>query len=232
MSIIITEEEFNNSILHLLGMTVSLPWKGYGTALFLELGELQIKGKTHQNHPNGEACIIPNWEWRIEKNHRIICGSSNSLPKIDNSIKQLQGLVVNTINLDGNIPELIICFSNNYLLRTMSLVNGEPGWYIKDNKGKYLSYERGAFILSDGDEQRELPTAEEVESDQLALDASERWGVPVDEPIGGNCNSCKFFVRIDGDSYLLGYGICILAESKFDGHIVSQSSGCPKFSAK
>lgn len=37
---VITRAEANEKLLALTGLPVSLPWKGYGSAIFFELGDL------------------------------------------------------------------------------------------------------------------------------------------------------------------------------------------------
>ena len=59
----VTADEFQALIAPLLGMPISHPWKGYGSAIFLELGALDEA----KNNSNGEACICVEWDWRVER---------------------------------------------------------------------------------------------------------------------------------------------------------------------
>jgi hypothetical protein len=226
----ISIDVFNNLVSPLIGKTVSLPWKGYGSALFLEIGELQPLEYDRQIYPSGEACLMPNFEWRIEDADKIICGSSDSLPKIDESIKLLQGLIIKAIILNDKIPELNISFSNGFMLRTMSMYAGEPEWYIKCLNGKILSIKNGSLVQTDSDSAPDELSDEEKVYEQLTEKTVERWGVLLLEPVGGNCNNCKYFVCLNGNYYLLDYGVCISDSSQYDGRVVNRLSGCPDFS--
>ncbi len=225
----ISIKEFNEFVSPLAGMKVSLTWKGYGSALFLELGELQPLEYPSQNYCSGEACISPGFEWRIEKTKRIICGSSNSLPNIEKGIKFVQGLIVKAIQLGGKLPELIISFSDGYRLRTMSMTSGEPMWGIRCKDGKRLSFDKGSLVQTWGNEPPDELSPEEKEERQLAANAEVRWKVPKSDPLYGDCTNCKYFVGLDGDSSLLDYGVCISDMSQFDGRVVYVLSGCPEF---
>ena len=55
--IVLSSEAFQELVQPLIGLTVSLPWKGYGSAIFLELGALAPLESPHQRHNEGEACI-------------------------------------------------------------------------------------------------------------------------------------------------------------------------------
>ena len=67
------------------GMPVSHSWRGYGSALFLEFGNLTAQLRNDGSpwlrkdgsalHPNGEVTLMIEWSWRIEDEHSIICGS-------------------------------------------------------------------------------------------------------------------------------------------------------------
>src|SRR5882724_10666570 len=76
-------EEVQTLIRPLIGLVVSLPWKGYGSAIFLELGRLAPLEYPRQRHNEGEACISVQWDWRVESKTKVLYGSSNSGPNIE-----------------------------------------------------------------------------------------------------------------------------------------------------
>jgi hypothetical protein len=84
-------------------------------------------------------------------------------------------------------------------------------------------------IVKKGDEAGPDETIEEKEYINFIDNIVERLGKPIEEPISGNCNSCKYFFSIDGDFALLDYGVCLNKESKFHQHVVKTDSGCPVF---
>jgi hypothetical protein len=225
-------EEFDNLVLPLIGLPISSPWRGYGSAIFLELGKLRPPANPRFKHLKGEACLSIDWDWRIETDEKIIFGSSNSRPKIDKGLSLLTNLKLSQIKLIGKPSEILIVLSNGLRLQSMVMVTGDPQWSIKLLDGTWLSHENGSLVRMNGDEGSGGLTPEEIEIDDLADKASNRWGTPFLEPIIGNCSRCKYFVMIDGDFALSDYGVCISSDSSFDSRVVSNSSGCPKFISK
>ena len=71
-------------------MPVSLAWKGYGSAVFLELGQLLPPEGERARHERGEACLAIEWDWRVEKTSSVLFGSSDSGPEIEAGILGLQ----------------------------------------------------------------------------------------------------------------------------------------------
>ena len=83
----ITPAQFNDLTVPLKSMTISHAWRGYGSAVFIELGEL-TKGKGR--NPSGKATLMLEWSWRVEGARSIAFGSFSSDTKIESG---LQGLV-------------------------------------------------------------------------------------------------------------------------------------------
>jgi hypothetical protein len=52
----------------MLGMEVTHVWRGYGSALFLEMGKLtpQMRRDGTPGNPKGEMELMIEWNWRIE----------------------------------------------------------------------------------------------------------------------------------------------------------------------
>ena len=222
----LTLAEANLLVQPLIGLPVSLPWKGYGSAIFLELGNL-TPSKRLEHHNEGEACIYIEWDWRVEGGSTIQYGSSNSRPDIKRGIEHLRGASIEKILIHGQVPELLIQFSNAQRLMSAAMVTGDPEWSIKLPDTNWVSCEGGVVYVGDGSGTE--TTAEEKITIAHAESTAERWGAPVAEPIEGRCNNCKWFVRIDGDFDLLDFGACTSSTSTFDGRIVNVKSGCGAF---
>jgi hypothetical protein len=117
------------------GLRLSKAWRGYGSALFFELGELlTVKSKrkngTITESERGEYTLMIEWDWRIEKKNSIWFGSSCSQKLIDARLKRLSGAFVNSVQLEGRIPELYVTLSNGMWLRTCSMTGGQNRWTI------------------------------------------------------------------------------------------------------
>jgi hypothetical protein len=221
-------DEFQALIRPLIGLAVALPWKGYGSAIFLELGRLSPRDSQRQHHSQGEASISVEWNWRVECGVSVLYGSSNRSPAINQGIASLLGTKIESLSLVGEIPELVVRFSNGHCLRSMIMVTGDPAWGIRLPGGNNVSAEAGAPRIDAG---RYEPTVQEKTAFARAEAAATRWGAPSIEPDPGRCLDCTWFVPIDGDGHLLDYGVCIADTSPFDGRAVSRDSGCPSFTA-
>ena len=217
--------EIQSLLQSLVGLTVSLPWKGYGSALFLELGQLTPVVYRRYQHEKGEACIEVEWDWRVEEGARVLYGSSNSRPEIASGIGSLQGTRIESIDVVGDVPELVIRFSNGQCLRSMVMLTGEPMWSIRLPDGRWVRVEGGRVRF-----EAEIPEpAREEGLFAVEEKTAARWGVPQAEPKPGRCADCVWYVRLDGDADLLDYGVCASSASPLDGRVVNLDSGCPAF---
>ena len=227
MATVLSEQAFRDCLKPLHGLQVSLAWKGYGSAIFLELGRLSAPENDRGQHGRGEACLSVEWDWRVERESSVLFGSSNTRPEIEVGIRGLQGSRIENIEAVGAVPELVALFSNGQRLQSMIMTNGDPQWGIKLPSGSWLSVKGGLLLL---DAEPEGSTEEYTNESKVTENATSRWGVPIAEPVQGRCDSCDWFRRLDGDFYLLDYGVCIAETSPFDGLVVHNSSGCPIFS--
>lgn len=225
----ISKDNFCELVRPLIGLPVSLPWKGYGSTIFLELGQLSPL-QPRQHHNPGEACIWIDWDWRMEQGVEVLCGSSNSGPAIEKGIAELQGSTVENLIVEGAVPELVASFSNGRLIRSMVMRPYDPQWSIRLPGPTYIFSKAGLLYAGDGGATG--LTAEEQVVFELAEATARRWGEPVAEPKQGSCGDCKSFIRLDGNGALLEYGACVESTSPFDGRTVNCRSGCPAFSSR
>ncbi len=221
--------EFHAHVQPLLGLPVSLPWKGYGSAIFLELGEMTPVQSKRLHYAKGQACISVKWDWRVQTDTSVLYGSSNSGPQIASNIVALQGTTVHSISVFGQVPELVVEFANGLSLRSMVMVTGDPEWSIRLPDKRYIYARDGSLFIGRGGVGD--TTEEEETIFALEEETASRWGVPAVEPKRGSCSTCASFVYIDGQGYLLDYGVCTAAGGPFDGRIVNRNSGCPAFTS-
>lgn len=181
----------------------------------MELGEITFDDR---NREKGEAYIRFDWDWRLEDDESIICGSSNHRPKIADTAEKLIGFTITSLDIYGSPPELEIHLSNDQRLRSMAMLSGYPQWTIRLKDESYLSCD-----LDEGMTEKELEYSNWTEV------TAERWGCPKLEPVRGRCSNCLYLVLIDGNFHLLDYGVCSLGGGAFDGRVVKINSGCPKY---
>jgi hypothetical protein len=225
-NILTPREDFQALVQPLLGLMVSLPWKGYGSAIFLELGALAPLESQRRHKNNGEACISVEWDWRVEAEAAVLFGSSNSRPKIESGIHSLRGTTIQALTVVGQVPELVVQFSNGYCLRSMVMATGNPEWSIKLTDGRWVYAEGGHLLVGTG---TASTTEEEAAAFAIAERTAARWGIPSVESKRGSCASCASFVPLDAEGHLLDYGCCMANSGPFDGRIVARNSGCLYF---
>jgi len=223
---VLSHEAFHKLVKPLVGLPVSLPWPGHGSAIFLELGALAPLKVPRQRYNEGEACIWVEWSWRFEARSSVAFGSSSSGPRIDAGLQALRGATVQALTAIGAVPELVVQFSNGARLRTMVMLAGHPQWKIRLQDGRYVRAKRGHFVVGTGGPST---SPEEKAAFARAHRAEARWGVPGVEPKGGSCADCAFYVRLDSDGHLLDYGACSAEGGPLDGRVVRRNSGCPAF---
>ena len=116
----VTERRFVELTRSLVGMRVSCAWRGYGSALFLELGALrpmpsprQAKGQTGPRHSKGVATVMIEWSWRVERARSVEVGTWSSERRINAGIKRLTGSRISDITIDGRLPELVLALTGS-----------------------------------------------------------------------------------------------------------------------
>lgn len=142
----IDSAEFATLTRPLLGMPVTHPWRGYGSALFLELGPVKrIRRLRRPGHSlKGRVTIMIQWSWRVERPRSIAFGSWSTENKIDSGIPTLKRAVIEAISLDGNrLPELILDLTEKRRLRSMMTSDGQPEWSVRLPDDSWLFVKRG-----------------------------------------------------------------------------------------
>lgn len=117
----------------LIGKQISHVWRGFGSALFLEFGELSDKGFRRdgsKRNPAGEISLMIEWSWRIEKPRSILGGSWSPDGKWPVMFKKLLGSTVIDISISTGLPELILTLSSGLKLKSFMTAEGQPAWAI------------------------------------------------------------------------------------------------------
>src|SRR4028119_1531107 len=100
---------------------VSRAWLGYGSAIFLELGALTT-GKYKSGRQHGEACIMLEWSWRVERPKSVFFGSWSHDKKIDNRLSKLERLSILDITVASRLPELVVQLSGGLWIHSFTTV--------------------------------------------------------------------------------------------------------------
>ena len=154
---LINREEFVDLVKPLRGLKVTQSSKGIGTTLLMDIGRLRkvprIPAKKLPsglkigggNHLKGQASILITWDWRVERQCSVEFGSASSERKITNGIERLKGLTVESIEVFGRIPELVIQFRENRWLRSFVVIETQPEWGVFFRDGSCLYVKKGTI---------------------------------------------------------------------------------------
>jgi hypothetical protein len=141
--------EANKLLGALTNLPVSLPWKGYGSAIFLELGKLAPLERPRQHHNKGEVCIFLEEGWRVEAASEVLYSSSSDRPSIAAGVEKLRGTKIAEICIDDAISEFQIHFSSGCRI-VSSMTEAEAEWSIRLAPGLWLSWADNALNIGDG----------------------------------------------------------------------------------
>ena len=139
-----------NSILEL---PVSHAWKGHGSTIFFELGNLSPGKKWRDGSDSnsiGEFTLFIEPNWRLEGPRSILCGSDDTSSRILRTLSGVIGNRVETIDIAGHLPELEVVLSNGHRLKTFSAWKGQPGWTIHGWSPQLALYSQFGKIKIDG----------------------------------------------------------------------------------
>nr|WP_254803922.1 hypothetical protein [Methylobacterium sp.]USU34709.1 hypothetical protein NG677_24190 [Methylobacterium sp.] len=125
-----------------VGMAVAHVWRGYGSALFIEFGELtpatgRRKDGTSRA-PSGEIGLMIENDWRIEDAHDIVCGSGSDEELWKPTFARLIGRHVADVTTFGRLPEVLISLSDDFHVASFSTIEGDPVWTLFDRRGPLL----------------------------------------------------------------------------------------------
>ena len=142
----ITEDEAKSFIQVLVGREVTHVWRGYGTAIFIEIGKL-IKKEDRKN-PDGEFTIAIEGTWRVEEGNEIIIGTDEDDAKLNKIFTIFKNLEVTNLNFFARLKEIEIEFNKDLWLSSFEMIGGDPQWSIKNDK-TWLYYKSNKFVLEE-----------------------------------------------------------------------------------
>ena len=127
------EPEFDSFTSPLIGFPLSHIWRGYGSAIFLELGKLhpgRLRQDGSERNPYGDWTVGIEWSWRIEGKRRIWCGSWSDEDRWPRAFARIKDKAVASISLYGRLPEVALGLSNGLYILSMMTADGDPEWCL------------------------------------------------------------------------------------------------------
>lgn len=111
---------------------VSHVWRGYGSAIFLELGELTstTNRRGERGQPNGVATLMIEWSWRIERSKSILGGSWSAERRWPGMFRRILGSKVSKVEFFGALPEIAVSLSNGLRIVSFMTAEGQPEWAV------------------------------------------------------------------------------------------------------
>jgi hypothetical protein len=129
------QQKFVEMTTGLIGIPVTHIWRGHGSAIFIELGELK-PGRLLQNgtsgNPEAPFGLTIEWSWRIEGKRRIWCGSWSDESRWPRAFASLLGSKVASISFFGRLPEIDLGVSNGLHIVSMMTAEGDPRWVLSE----------------------------------------------------------------------------------------------------
>lgn len=150
-------ETFKSFAATLSGKPITHVWRGYGSALFIEIGELSPRTRRDGStgHPEGEVSLGVEWSWRIEDSTTILCGSWSEEDRWESSLSLLRDARVARCELFGLLPEVALTTETGVRFLSFSTTDGQPQWYLVDRRGyapRWFTVREGRLHLGDGTE--------------------------------------------------------------------------------
>lgn len=124
--------EFESYSAPLVGLPLTRIWQGYGSAIFLEFGNVQPRARRDGSpgNPRGEYTLMLQNGWRIEGKKRIWCGSWSDGERWPRAFKRIEGATVSSVNLFGRLPEMDLRLSNGLSVLSVTSLEGDPDWTL------------------------------------------------------------------------------------------------------
>ena len=130
--------QFEDFAAPLVGMPVSHSWRGHGSAIFLEFGQLSPSSRLRRDGspcaPEGEMGLMIESGWRIEGRRSILCGSWSDEERWPRALACLARASVAGASLFGRLPEIDVALSSGLHVVSLMTVQGYPAWTPFDRR--------------------------------------------------------------------------------------------------
>ena len=141
----------------LIGMPISYIWRGYGSEIFIEIGDLSsIQNRDGSpGHPEGVISLGVEWSWRIEDSRSIICGSWSEEALWEPALDQLRKTEIAGCEAIGFLPEIAVTTTEGLRFVAFSTTDGQPQWHLvdrRDGTARWFTVRDGQIHQGDGTE--------------------------------------------------------------------------------
>lgn len=150
-------EAFHSFASTLVGLPISHVWRGYGSAIFIEIGCLTPRSQRNgaPGNPEGAVSLGVEWSWRIEDQIAILCGSWGEEDLWEPALDALRGARIARCELFGALPEVAITTETGTRFLSFSTTEGQPQWHMVDRREeteRWFTVREGQLQVGDGTE--------------------------------------------------------------------------------
>ncbi len=140
---------------NLCGKPISHLWRGYGSAIFFEFGDLSPRTKRDGSlgHPEGQISLGVDWSWRVEDDTAILCGSWSDDDVWGQGLARLRDARIKRLSLFGSLPEVELVTEEGDRFLSFSTTDGQPQWHLVDRRtepAQWFTVRQGQLHLGDG----------------------------------------------------------------------------------
>jgi hypothetical protein len=141
----------------LSGQPINCLWRGYGSAVFIEFGDLTPRTNRDGSpgHPEGQVSLGVEWSWRIEDDTKILSGSWSEEDLWEPTFARFRNTQVESVRLFGKLPEIELSTNQSVRFVSFSTTDGQPRWHVVDRRNgpaHWFSVRNGQLHLGDGSE--------------------------------------------------------------------------------
>ena len=141
----------------LSGQPISYLWRGNGSAVFIEFGDLTPRTNRDGSpgHPEGQVSLGVEWSWRIEDDATILSGSWSEEDLWEPTFSRLRNTQVESVKVFGKLPEIELSTDRGVRFISFSTTDGQPQWHLVDRRNgpaRWFSVRNGQLHLGDGSE--------------------------------------------------------------------------------
>ncbi|KAM3100947.1 hypothetical protein ACKFKF_10775 [Phormidesmis sp. 146-12] len=97
---------------------------GHGSFITLEFGKSLVRPSEKKVHGEWHLWIYC-CAWRLEKGDRVLAGSEDPRSKLEQAVQQLEGLVLNSVELLSPAWDTLFKFEDQVVLRLFPLLSEE-----------------------------------------------------------------------------------------------------------
>ncbi len=141
-------KEFHELTSSLVSLPISRPRGGYYRTALFHLGNLTERPfRDGRAILEGEASLMLEWDWRVEKGKAIWFSSRNCVTKREKGLASLTGETLRSVMVEGRLPELVIELSNDRWIRSFGLVEEQPTWTVFPKRGGWITSRSGELVF-------------------------------------------------------------------------------------